>query len=94
MVSFERNLDILVLVYEFLHERTNGGQKYMCIAPPHLQSYRRTLEAWEKSIPPPSDDGTAVHRSLMLQSVGIVLLLVRNNGGRTFPDGLNLTSIT
>ena len=81
MVSFERNLDILVLVYEFLHERTNGGQKYVCTSP-------------EKSIPPPSDDGTVVHRSLMLQSVGIVLLLVRNNAGRTFPDGLNLTSVT
>ena len=30
----------------------------------------------------------------MLQSVVIVLLLVRNNAGRTFPDGLNLTSVT
>ena len=92
MVCFVRNLDILVLVYEFLQQRTNGGQNTMCTPP--FAVYSRSSEAQEKSIPSPFDDGTAVRRPLMLQSVGIALLPVRNNAGRTFPDGLNLNSVT
>ena len=92
MVCFVRNLDILVLVYEFLQQRTNGGQNTMCTPP--FAVYSRSSEAQEKSIPSSFDDGTAVRRPLMLQSVGIALLAVRNNAGRNFPDGLNLTSVT